>query len=188
MELNSTSVYNTRKIIKPYELDVYFPEYKLAFEYNGKGWHTNDKINKDELCSNIGIKLFTIIENNRKYELDIKNQLVNIIDKINILTNKKISENDIASIVVPNTVFDNILDDEYIKNICSKYTDYHLFITENVSLYHKLTSMKKIIEYTSHMKKVRKWNEEMILEEISKYEYLGDLIKNSRLLYVGQKK
>ncbi len=31
---------NSRKIIKPNELDIYLPEYKLAIEYNGIMWHS----------------------------------------------------------------------------------------------------------------------------------------------------
>lgn len=30
---------NSRKIIAPYELDIYLPELKLAFEYDGTYWH-----------------------------------------------------------------------------------------------------------------------------------------------------
>jgi hypothetical protein len=30
-------LYNSRSIIKPYELDIYLPDYKIAFEYDGKG-------------------------------------------------------------------------------------------------------------------------------------------------------
>ena len=45
--------YNDRKTIKPYELDVYFPARKVAFEFNGIFWHKNDgkkKLNKVKLC------------------------------------------------------------------------------------------------------------------------------------------
>jgi len=31
---------NTRNIINPYELDIYLPELKLAYEYNGLYWHS----------------------------------------------------------------------------------------------------------------------------------------------------
>jgi hypothetical protein len=39
---NQKCDYNTRRIIPPYELDVYFPNLKIAFEYDGKGWYQND--------------------------------------------------------------------------------------------------------------------------------------------------
>ena len=41
--LETKCMYDTRQIIKPYELDIYFPEYKLAVEYNGSYWHTREK-------------------------------------------------------------------------------------------------------------------------------------------------
>lgn len=33
-------IINSRKIIKPYELDIYIPEFNLAFEFNGLYWHS----------------------------------------------------------------------------------------------------------------------------------------------------
>lgn len=38
------SIYDTRQIIKPYEIDVYYPQLRLGFEYQGKLWHTENII------------------------------------------------------------------------------------------------------------------------------------------------
>ena len=38
---------NSRKIISPYELDIYLPDLKIAFEFNGLYWHNMN--NKDKL-------------------------------------------------------------------------------------------------------------------------------------------
>jgi hypothetical protein len=60
---NLEVLHNDRKIIKPYEIDIAIPKYKIAIEYNGVGHHlpiygsTNkqriknllDTKNKDEL-------------------------------------------------------------------------------------------------------------------------------------------
>ena len=81
-------IYNDKKTLKPYEIDVYLPEYNLGFEYNGKGWHTNnnrDKL-KNELSLLKNILLITINENNRNYESDIKNQLIINIEDLKIKT------------------------------------------------------------------------------------------------------
>lgn len=70
--------YNSRRIIKPYELDIYYPSYKLAIEYNGKLWHKNENDNtnlKIKMCNNLNIHLIIIKENNRRYEEDIKTKL-----------------------------------------------------------------------------------------------------------------
>jgi hypothetical protein len=60
---------NTRKIIAPYELDIYIPEYNLAIEFNGNYWHSEaggkDKayhINKTNTCKDKGIQLLHIFE------------------------------------------------------------------------------------------------------------------------------
>lgn len=45
----------TRKIIPPYEIDIYCPEYKIGIEYNGDYWHSEDckekKLSSDEISS-----------------------------------------------------------------------------------------------------------------------------------------
>ena len=58
---------NSRKIIPPYELDIYIPEYNLAIEYNGVYWHTesmgkdkNYHLNKTLLCARKNIQLLHI--------------------------------------------------------------------------------------------------------------------------------
>jgi len=69
---------NSRKIIAPYELDVYLPKYNFAIEYNGNYWHTekNGKskdyhINKTNMCKDKGIQLLHIFEHqwNNKSEI-----------------------------------------------------------------------------------------------------------------------
>lgn len=60
---------DTRKIIYPYELDVYSPKHKLAIEYCGLYWHSelNQRkadyhANKTKMCNALGIRLLTIFE------------------------------------------------------------------------------------------------------------------------------
>lgn len=50
---------NTRSIINPYELDYYFPDLRLAIEYNGNYWHANPKYySEDEIIDIKGIEYF----------------------------------------------------------------------------------------------------------------------------------
>ena len=61
---------NNKKIIKPYELDIYLPELKLAIEYNGEYWHNKREQEKpgyhqlkEKLCQQRDITLINVWEN-----------------------------------------------------------------------------------------------------------------------------
>lgn len=57
-----TILYNDRKTIHPRELDVYIPNLKIAFEYDGFNFHKNDDDTKDRICESLGITLYHIKE------------------------------------------------------------------------------------------------------------------------------
>jgi len=82
----------SRNIIPPYELDIYVPELKLAFEFNGLYWHNelykekNYHLNKTELCEEQGIQLIHIYEDDWLYKQDIVKSM--ILNKLGKSTNK----------------------------------------------------------------------------------------------------
>lgn len=54
-------IHNDRNILSGKELDLYFPELKLAIEYDGKYWHNKEKDElKNQLCKSLGIYLIRI--------------------------------------------------------------------------------------------------------------------------------
>lgn len=62
-------IVRNRKIIKPYELDIYIPELNKAIEFNGTYWHYSEKHFipgkhglKSKLCRRKGIKLLHVRE------------------------------------------------------------------------------------------------------------------------------
>ena len=65
---SGTILANDRKLIKPYELDIYLPEKKLAFEFNGTYWHSDIckpakyHIGKTHLCNKKKVRLIHIFE------------------------------------------------------------------------------------------------------------------------------
>lgn len=73
---------NSRKIIKPKELDIYLPDHKLAIEYNGLYWHTEPRkgkkyhINKTKECNKKGIKLIHIFSDDWKNKKDIIKSMI----------------------------------------------------------------------------------------------------------------
>lgn len=59
---------NSRDLIKPFELDVYLPEFNLAIEFNGVWWHSEAYVGRDRhyekwrRCSEAGVQLLTVWE------------------------------------------------------------------------------------------------------------------------------
>ena len=81
-------ILENKKIIPPYEIDVYLPDMKLAFEFNELYWH--NEINKEsdyhllktELAEKQGIKLIHIYEDDWTYKQDIiKSRVLNLLGK-----------------------------------------------------------------------------------------------------------
>lgn len=113
--LNEKCSYNEKKVIKPLEIDCYFPNFKIGWEYNGARYHTNnikDKI-KIKKCNRLGIKLFVIKEYGKlgsmiKYIDNIKNQLISQLNKINKITKLSINKSQIHS-YSPKIIYPNLL-------------------------------------------------------------------------------
>ncbi|MFW6243118.1 MAG: DUF7487 domain-containing protein [bacterium] len=85
-------IQSVRNIIKPYELDIYLPDLKLAFEFNGLYWHNElnkpdnyHKI-KSDMCDERGIQLIHIYEDDWLYKKDILKSM--ILNKIGLTKNK----------------------------------------------------------------------------------------------------
>ena len=75
-------IQSSRKIITPLELDIYIPELKLAFEFNGLFWHNeitkekNYHLNKTEKCEKQGIQLIHIWEDDWIYKQEIVKSII----------------------------------------------------------------------------------------------------------------
>jgi hypothetical protein len=186
--IDPNCLYNYRKVIYPYEIDIYSDKFKLGFEYNGKIWHREDTNSfirdtiKNEKCKEKGITLITIIENNKDYENDIKNQLIDNLNLINNVSNLYITKENILDVKID---YDSLLHDKRnIKDICLKYDDYSIFKKEQPTIFHRLKNNKLLDEYTSHMNKKVIWDEESLKKEISKYKFLSDFTKKSKGAYL----
>ena len=88
---NGKCIENSRSIIPPLELDLYYPEKNIAIEFNGNYWHDENHkpkdyhFNKFRLCKDKNIRLVSI------YESDWYNKRDNIINLLkNIFIESKI--------------------------------------------------------------------------------------------------
>ena len=88
-EMNLNTVTNSKKIIPPYEIDVFLPKHNIALEYNGTYWHgelnnksRNYHIEKTNNCEAVGVRLIHIQEDEWILKEDIcKSRIRNILGK-----------------------------------------------------------------------------------------------------------
>ena len=128
-------IVNSKKIISPYELDIYLPKMKLAFEFNGIYWHsevykTSDyHLKKTELSESKGIKLIHVYEDdwtNKNYI--IKSRILNLLNKNDsVLYARKCEIKEIAD----NILLKEFLDKNHIQGFIGAQIKIGLFF-ENV--------------------------------------------------------
>ena len=177
--LKIEGLYNTRKIIPPFELDVYYPKLNFGIEYNGELWHTNNfthvnffneerhqrkmlKI-KEKNINVLFIHEKCIHSFNEYYDF-IKSYIIGELDFINICCNSNFTRDDVMNIEID-------MDKCYKDNI-----DWQ----EVESIVHKCNSTEEL--YTNHLKIYR------YLLRYKKYNYLLDILKNKTIENLRKKR
>lgn len=85
-------ILDCKGVIKPYEIDIYLPELKVGFEFNGVWWHSekfkgeNYHFRKIEMSKNSDIKLFSIWEDEWNINREICESF--ILNKLNKTKNR----------------------------------------------------------------------------------------------------
>ena len=132
LEPNLTVKTNVKSVIKPYELDIYIPEKKIALEYNGLYWHTetmgkdkNYHYNKWLACKAKGIQLLQIWEDdwNCKPEL-VKNMIAH---KLGLSNKKSIYARNTKAQKITQSEADVFLNNNHIQGSVSSRLAYGLF-------------------------------------------------------------
>ena len=130
------SEHNIRTIIPPLELDIYIPELKLAFEFNGLYWHNelnkenNYHLNKTELCEKNGIQLIHIWEDNWLYKQDIIKSIVS--NKLNQTSNKIFARKTTIKEITDNTLVREFLDKNHIQGFIGSKIKLGLFFDDKL--------------------------------------------------------
>jgi hypothetical protein len=187
--LEEDCLYNTRKIIPPYELDIYFPSFKLAIEYCGKRWHSmedarkRDKIKIDRCLEN-NIILIVIKENSRNYEEDVKAQIIENLDIINKITNKKLVPENIQKIecsVVYQQIY-NVPDQNDIRDKILNCKNIKDFAQRNLNLYKILQKTNKL-DILDEIRIIKSRSDDELIELCSHIHSYSEFINKHRKLY-----
>jgi len=122
-------VINDRIVIKPKEIDIYVPEFRLGVEYNGMYWHSEDKKKHKEkldICNSSNIKLLQIwdVEWKSKKEI-VKSILRSKLNKTTKIFARKCRVDKIDSLV-----YNNFLEDNHIQGQVNSSIRYGLFFND----------------------------------------------------------
>jgi len=130
---------NKKNIISPLELDIYLPDLKLAFEYNGIYWHNeyhkddNYHLNKTELCEQQKIQLVHIWEDDWLYKQSIVKSM--ILNKLNKTPNKIFGRKTKVKEIVDNKLVREFLNKNHLQGFVGSSVKLGLFFdNELVSL------------------------------------------------------
>jgi len=108
-----------RKVLKGMELDIYLPELKLGFEFNGLYWHSEifkDKkyhLNKTEICNTQGVELFHIWEDDWMNKQEIVKSM--ILNKLGKTPNKIFARKCQVRIIEDNKIVRSFLNENHIQ-------------------------------------------------------------------------
>ena len=124
-------VRNSRNIISPLELDLYYPDKKIAVEFNGDYWHNESRVtsdyhyNKFKKCFDSGITLVSIFEHEWLSNKDsIKDYLIDLFNgidnKLSFVSNDVMNSNYplMKSIVIVDTIDDVYNTNNYTIHRC----------------------------------------------------------------------
>jgi hypothetical protein len=144
----SDVIFNNRKLVKGFEIDIYIPEYNLAIEFNGLRWHSElmgktkeYHINKTNECEKQGIKLIHMFEDEWKYKNSIvKSRLKHLLNK----SEKRIYARTCLIKQIDNTTKNQFLNDNHIQGEDKSKIKYGLYHYDELVSVITFGSLRKI--------------------------------------------
>jgi len=144
---------NDRKILNGKELDIYLPDLKLAFEFNGVYWHNelnkpnNYHKNKSDLCEKIGINLIHIYEDDWIYKQDVIKSM--ILNKLGKSLNKIYARKTEVKEVVDNKLVREFLNKNHIQGFVGSKVKIGLFFQNELVSLMTFGKLRKAMNSTS---------------------------------------
>lgn len=132
---NGDVLTNIRNVISPYEIDIYLPDLKLAFEFNGLYWHselykdTNYHYLKSKMCEEIGIQLIHIWEDDWVFKNEIIKSM--ILNKLN-MSDKVYARKCIIKEVTDTKLVRKFLDNNHIQGFVGSKVKLGLFFNDEL--------------------------------------------------------
>ena len=124
-----------KRILGNQEIDIYLPELKLGFEFNGLYWHSEINkesdyhLNKTELAEKQDIKLIHIYEDDWLYKQDIvKSRILNLLGKSNKIYARKCEIKEI----IDNKIIRDFLEKNHIQGFVGSKIKIGLFYNEEL--------------------------------------------------------
>lgn len=157
---------NTRKIIPPYELDIFFPDLNIAIEFQGEYWHSRQKVIeidklKQTLCSSNNILLLQIYEKGNSHQDNIHlivEQFREYIPIINKFLGSSYRQQDITENVNLEKIYNSHKNIDLEKEIL-KFKSLKELSTKKKSLYDRIRKTNKmhLLENIRERKYPMKW-------------------------------
>jgi hypothetical protein len=128
------------EIIKSYkvgkrEIDIYLPDLKIGFEFNGLRWHSelflnkNYHINKTKLCNENGIELVHIFED----DFDYKNDIIKSIIKNKVGRSTKIyARQTVIKKIENKNIIKNFLNKNHLQGFVNSTHNYGLYYDDEL--------------------------------------------------------
>jgi len=118
------------------ELDIYIPELKIAFEFNGIYWHSDRYKNKDahviksDLCEKNNTQLIQIWEDDWMYRKNIVESM--ILNKLGVIKNKIYARKCSIKEIYDNKIIKKFLIDNHIQGFVGSKFKFGLFYNDEL--------------------------------------------------------